>query len=109
MLVILKKELVLRYLKYLESEVETGRLNDLADRIKTFATLGYWRKDDEYSWPYDILIRITSNNNAGSLDEFYSKSFIDTVQTKNGDLLYTVQKNIKEILLTKNILEEGPQ
>lgn len=97
----IEEELVLRYLKYLESEVETGRLNDLADRIKIFATLGYWRKDDEYSWPDDILIRITSNNNAGSLDEFYSKSFIDTVQTKNGDLLYTVQKNIKEILLTK--------
>ena len=103
----IEEELVLRYLKYLESEVETGRLNDLADRIKTFATLGYWRKDDEYSWPYDILIRITSNNNAGSLDEFYSKSFIDTVQTKNGDLLYTVQKNIKEILLTKKHPRRG--
>ena len=103
----IEEELVLRYLKYLESEVETGRLNDLADRIKIFATLGYWRKDDEYSWPDDILIRITSNNNAGSLDEFYSKSFIDTVQTKNGDLLYTVQKNIKEILLTKKHPRRG--
>ena len=103
----IEEELVLRYLKYLESEVETGRLNDLADRIKTFATLGYWRKEDEYSWPDDILIRITSNNNAESLDEFYSKSFIDTIQTKNGDMLYTVQKNIKEILLTKKHPRRG--
>lgn len=103
----IEDELVLRYLKYLESEVEIGQSNDLADRIKTFATLGYWRKTDEYSWPDDILIRITSNNNAGSLDEFYSKSFIDTVQTKNGDLLYTVQKNIKEILLTKKHPRRG--